>query len=61
MKNKVFKLIKRLNSRTIDKILPTLRATRGEICPIFDEFVMEGHLKLRVDCIYFYKEPEQEK
>src|SRR5574344_949025 len=61
MKSKVLKLCKRLNKATIDEITPILQATRGEICPVLDELVMEGRLELRSDGTYFYKEVEKKK
>lgn len=61
MKSKVLKLCKRLNKATIDEITPILQATRGEICPVLDELVMEGRLELRSDGTYFYKEIKVKK
>jgi hypothetical protein len=61
MKNKILKLCKRLNKVTIEEITPILQATRGEICPVLDELVIEGRLELRTDDTYFYKEVEKKK
>ncbi|MDD3237900.1 MAG: hypothetical protein PHV37_07375 [Candidatus Gastranaerophilales bacterium] len=61
MKNKLLKLCKRLNKVAIEEITPILQATRGEICPVLEELVIEGRLNLREDGVYFYKEKQTKK
>ena len=59
MKNRVLKLIKRLNKATVNELVPILGATQGELVAILDELVNEQLVEKRVDKLYFYKEPQK--